>query len=73
MVYHPHVQFVVPGGGLHLIESVWKQTTEDFLFPHASVCRVYKAKLADFLRRAELYDQVDPVVWKKKWVVDIHQ
>ncbi len=43
----------------------------NFLVHHPTLIEVYKAKLADALRAAELYDLVPPDAWKKKFVVDI--
>ncbi len=42
-----------------------------FCFHHETLIRVYKAKLADELRAAELYDLVPTDAWKQKFVVDI--
>jgi predicted RNA-binding Zn-ribbon protein involved in translation (DUF1610 family) len=75
MVYHPHVHFVVPGGGVKVDDSGralgWQSTAENFLFPHATLVRIYRAKLADELRAAGLLDSVDREVWQRKFVVDI--
>ena len=75
MVYHPHVHFVVPGGGVEVDEKgraiAWRATPENFLFHHGTMVRVYKAKLAAALRECGLYDQVPVAAWKKKFVVDI--
>lgn len=49
----------------------WQSTPKNFLFHHATLIRVYKAKLADELRAAGLYDLVDPIAWTKPFVVDI--
>ena len=70
-VYHPHIHFVVPGGGVSEDGSQWKTTPENFLFHHGTLIRVYKAKLADALRACGLYDHVPARVWKAKFVVDI--
>jgi hypothetical protein len=70
-VYHPHVHFVVPGGGVRDDGSAWQATAQDFLFPHATALKVYKAKLADHLRACGLYDAVPTEAWRKKFVVDI--
>lgn len=74
-VYHPHIHFVVPGGGVKLDESGkavrWQSTPKNFLFHHGTLVRTYKAKLADELRAAGLYDLVEPNAWTKKFVVDI--
>ena len=74
-VYHPHVHYVVPGGGVKLdsqgrAES-WRSTPKNFLFHHGTLVRIYKAKLAEELRAAGLYSQVEGVAWTKKFVVDI--
>jgi len=75
MVYHPHVHFVVPGGGAVLDSQgkpiAWKSTPTNFLVHHAKLIRMYKAKLADALRAAGLYQLVPAQVWQKKFVVDI--
>ena len=75
MVYHPHVHFVVPGGGVKVDRCgnaiAWQATAENFLFHHGTLIRVYKAKLADHLRDCGLYDAVPAETWNKKFVVDI--
>ncbi|MCM2374620.1 IS91 family transposase [Aporhodopirellula aestuarii] len=74
-VYHPHVHYVVPGGGVKLDADgqpeSWQSTPKNFLFHHDTLVRVYKAKLADELRACELYDSVPASAWDKKFVVDI--
>jgi hypothetical protein len=75
MVYHPHVHFVVPGGGVKVDDQGqalrWQATPKNFLFHHGTFVRVYKAKLADHLRACGLYNQVPPQAWHKTFVVDI--
>ena len=70
-VYHPHIHFVVPGGGVNVTEGVWQQTPENFLFAHAAAVKVYKGKLAERLRKVGLYDRIDSRVWTKSFTVDI--
>jgi hypothetical protein len=70
-VYHPHVHFVVPGGGVSADRSCWRQTPENFLFPHAAAIAIYRAKLADELRRRGLYEAVPAAAWQQKLVVDM--
>jgi hypothetical protein len=75
LVYHPHVHYLVPGGGV-VVDSAgkptgWKQTPMNFLVHHATLIEVYKAKLADKLRGQGLYDLVPAIAWTKKFVVDI--
>ena len=70
-VYHPHVHFVVPGGGVREDRTAWQQTPENFLFPHTAAVTVYKAKLADHPRACGLYQAVPAEAWNAKFVVDI--
>ena len=75
LVYHPHVHFVVPGGGVQVDEAAtrlaWQSTAKNFLVYHRTLIRVYKAKLTDALRDCGIYDEVPEAAWYKKSVVDI--
>jgi len=75
LVYHPHIHYVVPGGGVTVDErgqaTGWKQTPTNFFVHHGTLIRVYRAKLADALRACRLYEQIPPEAWQKKFVVDI--
>jgi hypothetical protein len=75
LVYHPHVHFVVPGGGVKVDDQghaiTWQATPHNFLFHHGTLVQVYKAKLADELRQCGLYEQVPAEAWSKTFVVDI--
>jgi ribosomal protein L37AE/L43A len=68
LVYHPHVHYIVTGGGLSE-KGEWKRSREDFLVPVRALSVIFRAKLRDLLKKTELFDQVDPRVWKKEWVV----
>lgn len=70
-VYHPHVHFVVPGGGVSADGSQWQATPENFLFPHAATVQEYKRCFAAAMHAADLYDQVPAEAWQGKWVIDI--
>lgn len=58
MVFHPHVHYVVPGGGVTYdaegLPNGWKSTPMNFLVHHGTLIEVYKAKLADQLRSCGL-------------------
>jgi hypothetical protein len=75
LVYHPHVHFVVPGGGVAVDEAGqatgWQQTPTNFFVHHGTLIKVYQAKLADELRDRALYDLVPAAAWRKKFVVDV--
>lgn len=67
--YHPHVHYVVTGGGLSA-DGCWRASRKDFLVPVKALSRIFRAKFRDELKKAGLFAQVDRRVWKKDWVVD---
>jgi len=71
MVNHPHVHFVVSGGGVSQDGSRWQGGPHNFLLPEKAASIVYRAKFRDALREAGLRERVDPDVWKQTWVVDV--
>jgi hypothetical protein len=68
LIYHPHVHYIVTGGGLSE-RGEWKKSREDFLVPVRALSVIFRAKFRDLLKKTELFDQVDGRVWKKDWVV----
>jgi ribosomal protein L37AE/L43A len=68
LIYHPHVHYIVTGGGLNE-KGEWKRSREDFLVPVRALSVIFRAKFRDLLKKTELFDQVDARVWKKEWVV----
>jgi hypothetical protein len=67
--YHPHVHYVVPGGGISPDGSQWLASRADFFVPVKALSILFRAKFRDALDRAGLLRQVDPVVWRQDWVV----
>jgi hypothetical protein len=67
--YHPHVHYVVPGGGLSADGSCWLPSRADFFVPVEALSIVFRAKFRDALKREGLLNLVDPVVWRRGWVV----
>ena len=67
--YHPHVHYVVPGGGLSADAGCWLPSRADFLVPAKALSIVFRAKFRDILRREGLLKLVDPAVWSRDWVV----
>jgi predicted Zn-ribbon and HTH transcriptional regulator len=70
-VYHPHVHFVVPGGGVSADGSRWQAGPANYLLPEKAASKVYRAKFRDAMREAGLLEEIDSKVWKQTWVVDI--
>ncbi len=69
LLYHPHVHYIVTGGGLSA-DGNWKSARPDFLVPEKALAVIFRAKLRDELKNTGLFAAVDRRVWKKRWVVD---
>jgi hypothetical protein len=67
--YHPHVHFIVPGGGLRQEGTEWKSSGPEFFVPARPLSKIYRAMLVEMLKEAGLV--VPQSVWKTDWVVDI--
>src|SRR5262245_25721462 len=67
--YHPHVHYVVPGGGVSADDSCWLPSRAHFLVPVRALSIIFRAKFRDLLQREGLLDLVDPAVWRRDWVV----
>ena len=67
--YHPHVHFVIPGGGLSADRSQWVAARGDFLVHVRALSKMFRGKLEQAFKEAGLFDQVSPEAWSKNWVV----
>lgn len=67
--YHPHVHFIVPGGGLSPDRSQWLPSNSEFFVPVQALSPIFRAKFRDALKQTDLFDAVPAMVWQKDWVV----
>jgi len=68
LLYHPHVHYLVTGGGL-TADGRWRSARRDFLVPVKALSPIFRAKFRDELKKTPLFAQVEPRVWRKDWVV----
>ena len=68
LIYHPHLHFIVTGGGL-ADDGSWKFSRSDFLVPVKALSVIFRAKFRHELKKTALFTAVAAGVWKKKWVV----
>src|SRR5271166_1277346 len=68
--YHPHVHYVVPGGGIDEDGSRWLPSRANFLVPEEALSILFRGKFRGILARENLLHLVDPAVWRRHWVVD---
>jgi hypothetical protein len=69
LIYHPHVHYLVPGGGLAEEGRAWRSAQDNFLLPVRALSVLFRAKFRDALRQTELFAQVPAEVWTQDWVV----
>lgn len=68
LAYHPHIHYVVPGGGLK--DGKWISSKANYYVNMRAASKMFRGKFMEILKNAGLVDQVNKVVWKKDWVVD---
>lgn len=71
LVHHPHVHYLVPGGGLSPDRRQWVPSRADFLLPVLPLSDRYRNLFRNLLTRnhPELVSEVPAQVWKQRWVV----
>jgi hypothetical protein len=68
--YHPHVHFLVPGGGLSADGQRWQRAKNHFFVHVRPLSRLFRGKMRDGLRKQGLLPQVSDKTWRQEWVVD---
>jgi hypothetical protein len=68
--YHPHIHYLVPGGGLAADGQRWLASDRKFLVRVEPLARLFRGKMRAGLRKAGLLAQVPPAAWRQDWVVD---
>jgi hypothetical protein len=68
--YHPHVHYLVPGGGLAADGQTWLTAKTDFLVHVKPLAALFRAKLRAALRQTALWSEIPAAAWQQPWVVD---
>ena len=69
LAYHPHIHYLVPGGGLSTDRQSWLPARNNFFLPVPALSKVFRGKLQQALRHTACYAQIPANVWQQKWVV----
>ena len=69
LAYHPHIHFIVPGGGIDDQGKEWKPSGKKFYIHARPLSAMFRGKLMAELEKAGL--EPDPVVWNFDWVVGV--
>ena len=68
--YHPHIHYLVPGGGLADDGRTWVTAKADFLVHVKPLAALFRAKLRAALRQTALWVEIPATAWQQPWVVD---
>jgi hypothetical protein len=72
--YHPHLHYLVPGGGLSSDGLRWKRVKNPgFFLPQPVLAARWRNRFKEHLRtrHPELFGQIPAKVWLINWVVDV--
>ena len=67
--YHPHLHYLVPGGGLSKDRTTWRPSRATFFVPVKALSPIYRALFKEAMRHAGLLAHIDPQVWTIPWHV----
>jgi hypothetical protein len=67
--YHPHIHYIVPGGGLSQDRTAWRPSRANFFVPVKALSPVYRTLFKEERRQAGLLEHVAPQVWTIPWNV----
>ena len=68
--YHPHIHYIVPGGGIDRKSETWKTSREDFFVSVHALGRVFRGKLRTAFEKLGLLKYTDPEVWRRPFIVN---
>jgi hypothetical protein len=69
LAYHPHIHYLVPGGGLSTDGQRWRPARNNFFLPVRALSRLFRSQLQKALRHTACYALIPAKVWQQKWVV----
>jgi len=69
LIYHPHIHYVVPAGGLAKDGETWLSARQGFLLPVRALSRIFRGKMKAALRNTACYRRIPAKAWRQEWVV----
>lgn len=69
LVFHPHVHYLAPAGGLHFDGKTWLPARQGFFLPVRVLSKLFRAGFRRGLQKMKLFEKVPSRVWSQAWVV----
>ncbi|MBN1997325.1 transposase [candidate division KSB1 bacterium] len=66
LVYHPHIHFLIPGGGISMDGKRWIWAKPDFFVHVKPLSILIRTKFKQALKDAGLFQDVPANVWRQK-------
>jgi len=72
LIFHPHVHYIVTGGGYSNEKSQWIKSRDNFLLPVKALSVIFRAKFRDELKKdaPDLFHSIPSKIWRKDWIVN---
>jgi hypothetical protein len=67
--YHPHIHYVIAGGGVSPDGDKWLSSADNFLVHIRALSAIFKTRLKERLKKEGLLELIPGYVWQKDWVV----
>ncbi|HEY5866674.1 MAG TPA: transposase zinc-binding domain-containing protein [Candidatus Tectomicrobia bacterium] len=67
--YHPHIHYIVPGGGLSQDRTTWLPSRAHFYVPVKALSPIYRALFTEEMCHAGVLESIAPEVWSIAWNV----
>jgi len=73
LIYHPHLHYLVPGGGLSLDQRQWVPAKQKFLLPVPPLSDHFRHLFYQALQQhhAQALRRLPRTTWKQRWVVHV--
>jgi hypothetical protein len=73
LVFHPHVHYLIPGGGLALDQRTWIASGKNFFLPYRPLALRFRTLFAEKLQQQapQLHAQIPEKVWSQRWNINL--
>ncbi len=69
LIFHPHVHYLAPAGGLHTDGKTWLSARQGFFLPVRALSKLFRAAFRRGLQKLKLFEKVPSKIWAQEWVV----
>lgn len=73
LIFHPHIHYLIPGGGLSLDERTWIASGQKFFLPFRPLAKRFRTLFDQKLKKQapELHAQIPEKIWTQRWNLNI--